>query len=195
MVLDESKESVISKDQEEAVSEVSEVIDVEDGKVVDTDNLNGNIEEPVEGSIEALTKEKDETYERLLRLQAEFDNFKKRTQREKIAERKYRSQELVTELLPVLDNFERALEVEVTDETKNIIEGITMVYGQLKSALKSEDVEVIETVGHEFDPNLHHAVLQVEDADAESNIIIEELQSGYILNERVIRPAMVKVNK
>lgn len=195
MVLDESKESVISKDQEEAVSEVSEVIDVEDGEVVDTDTVNDNIEEPLEGSIEAITKEKDETYERLLRLQAEFDNFKKRTQREKIAERKYRSQELVTELLPVLDNFERALEVEVTDETKNIIEGITMVYGQLKSALKSEDVEVIETVGHEFDPNLHHAVLQVEDADAESNIIIEELQSGYILNERVIRPAMVKVNK
>lgn len=131
----------------------------------------------------------------MLRIQAEYDNFKKRTQKERIAERKYKAQDLANELLPVMDNFERALQVESTEETKSIIEGISMVYNQLKEALKSQGVEEIEAEGNPFDPNLHHAVMQVEDEEQESNIVVEELQKGYILNDRVIRPAMVKVNK
>lgn len=145
--------------------------------------------------IEQLKAEKQQIYDRMIRLQAEFDNFKKRTQRERIAERKYQAQDLVTELLPALDNFERALQVEVTDATKSIMEGITMVYNQIKEALKSQGVEEIKTVGQEFDPNLHHAVMQVEEEDKQSNEIVEELQKGYLLKDRVIRPAMVKVNK
>jgi molecular chaperone GrpE len=145
--------------------------------------------------IESLKQEKEEIYQRFLRTQAEFDNFKKRSQKEKEAERKYKAQDLVTELLPAIDNFERALQVEITDENKNLLDGISMVYRQLVEALKSQGVEIIEAAGKEFDPNLHQAVMQVEDDNFESNIVIEDLQKGYLLKDRVIRPAMVKVNK
>jgi molecular chaperone GrpE len=95
----------------------------------------------------------------------------------------------------VLDNFERALQVEKTEETASLINGISMVYRQLQDALTSNGVETMETEGQEFDPNLHHAVMQVEDDAFEANHIVEELQKGYVLKDRVIRPAMVKVNK
>src|SRR5699024_12377544 len=101
----------------------------------------------------------------------------------------------IYELLPAIDNFERALQVEVTGETANFVEGMEMVYRQFKDALTNQGVEEIETVGKEFDPNIHHAVMQVEDEEKDSNIIVEELQKGYMLKDRVIRPAMVKVNK
>lgn len=145
--------------------------------------------------LEALRKEKDAHYNRLLRVQAEYDNFKKRTQREREADHKYKAQDLVNDLLPVLDNFERALQVEKTEATSSLIDGISMVHRQLMDALKNNGVEIIETEGKEFDPNLHHAVMQVEDESYESNYIVEELQKGYMLKDRVIRPAMVKVNK
>lgn len=168
-------------------------------EVIDSEETEAGSEETAidteQKEMEALKQEKDEVYDRLLRLQAEFDNFKKRSQKEKEVDRKYKSQDLVNELLPAVDNFERALQVEVTDATSSIIDGITMVYQQFKDALKSQGVEEIETKGNVFDPNLHHAVMQVEDEEVESNIIVEELQKGYILNDRVIRPAMVKVNK
>lgn len=168
-------------------------------EVIDSEETEAGSEETAmdteQKEMEALKQEKDEVYDRLLRLQAEFDNFKKRSQKEKEVDRKYKSQDLVNELLPAVDNFERALQVEVTDATSSIIDGITMVYQQFKDALKSQGVEEIETKGNVFDPNLHHAVMQVEDEEVESNIIVEELQKGYILKDRVIRPAMVKVNK
>ena len=191
-----SKESVMEDDAEKKKdADVIEIIDSDE-------NVDNEQEELTEGGVEALRKEMEElkqekeaAQERMLRIQAEFDNFKKRTQKERQNERKYKSQDLVNELLPVLDNFERALEVEVVEEAKSIVEGISMVYRQLKDALESENVEVIDTVGEEFDPNLHHAVMQVEEEESESNIVLEELQKGYILNDRVIRPAMVKVNQ
>lgn len=188
-------ESVATDEVEknENEQEILEKADEEEHK--DEDVSEDHKTEMLKEELERIKKERDDTVDRLLRAQAEFDNFKKRTQRERIAERTYKSQDLVNELLPALDNFERALAVEPTDDTKSILDGITMVYNQVKDALKSENVEVIETVGKEFDPNLHHAVMQVEDENYESNIIIEELQKGYILKDRVIRPAMVKVNK
>lgn len=145
--------------------------------------------------LDELKKEKEEQYNRMLRIQAEFDNFKRRTEKERVAERKYQAQDLANELLPVLDNFERALQVESSEETSSIIKGITMVYNQFVEALKSQGVEEISTVGEQFDPNLHHAVMQVEEDEFESNEIVEELQKGYMLKDRVLRPSMVKVNK
>lgn len=183
------------KVEEENEQEILDEIETEDHSEVQEDVSDDQMLEVLKEEIERTKKERDEASDRLLRVQAEFENYKKRTQREKIAERTYKSQDLVNELLPALDNFERALTVESTEETKSIIEGITMVYNQVKDALQSENVEVIETVGKEFDPNLHHAVMQVEDPEQESNVIVEELQKGYILKDRVIRPAMVKVNK
>ena len=151
--------------------------------------------EALEEKIIELQQGKDESYNKLLRIQAEYDNFKKRTQKEKQSERKYKSQDLINELLPAIDNFERALKVEIGEDASNFVEGMSMVYRQILDALESQGVEEIKSVGEEFDPNVHHAVMQVEDDEHESNIILEEMQKGYMLKDRVIRPAMVKVNK
>lgn len=185
-LVEEKKEQTQANEELEEKDAV-EIIDNETEESEDVDNQ--------QKEVEALKEEKEVVYNRLIRLQAEYDNFKKRTQKEKEADRKYRAQDIVNDLLPVLDNFERALQVENTEATSSLIEGITMVYRQLQDALQSNGVETIETEGKEFDPNLHHAVMQVEDDTYESNQIVEELQKGYILKDRVIRPAMVKVNK
>jgi len=151
--------------------------------------------EKLKQELEQVKQEKAETYDRLMRIQAEYENYKRRSLKERSEERKYKAQELATELLPVLDNFERALQVETTEENKQLHEGISMVYNQFKQALATQGIEEIEAKGKPFDPNLHHAVMQVEDESKESNIVVEELQKGYKLNDRVIRPTMVKVNK
>lgn len=171
--------------------EETEVIDANENEA----DVSVESAEELQKEVTRLQKEKQEAQDRMLRVQAEFDNFKKRTQKEKEANLKYKAQDLVNELLPAIDNFERALQVEVTDSAESFVEGMSMVYNQLKEALKSQGVEEIEAVGKEFDPNLHHGVMQVEDAEVESNVIVEELQKGYMLKDRVIRPAMVKVNK
>lgn len=187
----DDEEKVEAKAEAETADSI-EVIDAKEEEV-ETDKTNHSTIEQSE--LDTLQKEKDEIYQRMLRVQAEFNNFKKRTLKERDAERKYKSQDLIQELLPALDNFERALQVEKTEATSSLIDGITMVYNQLKDALFSQGVEEIATVDEEFDPNLHHAVMQVEDGEKASNVIVEELQKGYKLKDRVIRPAMVKVNK
>lgn len=185
---DEAKE----KEREEVLTEV-----IDADNQVERDQYDSNESETNSHVVEIdqLKKEKDEMHQSLLRVQAEFDNFKKRSQKEKEANRKYKAEDVVKELLPAIDNFERALEVEATDETKSFIDGVSMVYNQIKDALKSQGVEEIETVGQPFDPNIHHAVMQVEDEKTESDTVTEELQKGYYLKDRVIRPAMVKVSK
>ncbi|RKQ37835.1 nucleotide exchange factor GrpE [Oceanobacillus halophilus] len=187
-----NEEVLEDKENEQEVVDKNEAINEEN---VDSTDADADALKESEEKIQSLQKEKDETYQRLVRLQAEFDNYKKRTLKEREADRKYKSQDLVNELLPAIDNFERALQVEVTDETKNLFDGITMVYRQLLDALQSQGVEIIESEGKEFDPNIHHAVMQVEDESIDSNTVVEELQKGYMLKDRVIRPSMVKVNK
>ncbi|GGJ63123.1 molecular chaperone GrpE [Anoxybacillus voinovskiensis] len=146
--------------------------------------------------IAELQNKLQEMEQRYLRLYADFDNFRRRTKLEFEAAEKYRAQSLVTDLLPALDNFERALKVEVEDEkAKSILHGVEMVYRSLVEALKKEGVEAIESVGKPFDPHVHQAVMQVEDSNYEPNTVVEEFQKGYKLKDRVIRPAMVKVNQ
>ncbi|WP_188453610.1 nucleotide exchange factor GrpE [Virgibacillus oceani] len=185
-----NKEEILGNNE----PELTEVIDADEKEQQHLDSDESKME-TLREEVENLIKEKDELYQKLLRNQAEFENFKKRSQKEKEKERKYKSQDLVNELLPAIDNFERALQQEVTEANAGFVEGISMVYRQLKDALKQHGVEEIETKGQSFDPNLHHAVMQIEDDEMESNIIVEELQKGYLLKDRVIRPAMVKVNK
>jgi molecular chaperone GrpE len=146
--------------------------------------------------IEMLKNKLEEADNRYLRLQADFDNFRRRTRLESSANEKYRAQKLITELLPALDNFERALKIEAdNDQAKSLLQGIDMVYSSLLEALKNEGVEAIEAVNKEFDPHLHQAVMQVKDEKIGSNIVVEEFQKGYLLKDRVIRPSMVKVNE
>ncbi|WP_374718629.1 nucleotide exchange factor GrpE [Parageobacillus toebii] len=143
--------------------------------------------------LEAKIKEMENRY---LRLYADFENFRRRTKIEMEAVEKYRAQSLVSNLLPALDNFERALKIEADNEqAKSILQGMEMVYRSILDALKKEGVEVIEAVGKPFDPNLHQAVMQAEDSNYEPNTVVEEFQKGYKLKDRIIRPAMVKVSQ
>jgi molecular chaperone GrpE len=151
---------------------------------------------PEETQIIELQSKLDESESRYLRLRADFDNFRRRANLDREANEKYKAQSIVTELLPAIDNFERALNVEPDNEqTKSLLQGMEMVYRSLVEALKKEGVEPIETVGQEFDPHLHQAVMQGEDENFGSNIVTEEFQKGYKLKDRIIRPSMVKVNQ
>ncbi|GIO22076.1 nucleotide exchange factor GrpE [Oceanobacillus sp. J11TS1] len=189
------KKDEVQQEEQEIVEETME--DVQDDVHTDSDTDTDSEDESneLEAQVEELKNEKEELTNRMLRLQAEFDNYKRRTLKEREADRKYKAQDMVQELLPVMDNFERALQVEVSEESKSILEGINMVYRQLQDVFTSQGVSVIETEGADFDPNVHHAVMQIEDDTMESNKVVEELQKGYLLKDRVIRPAMVKVNK
>jgi molecular chaperone GrpE len=146
--------------------------------------------------IEELEAKLSETENRMYRVQADLDNFRRRARLDLEAAQKYRSQNLITEILPALDNFERALKIDTDDEkTQSLLQGMDMVYRQLVQALQNEGIEAIQAEGQPFDPHLHQAVMQVEDDQFESNVVIEEFQKGYKLKDRIIRPAMVKVNQ
>ncbi|MED4239067.1 nucleotide exchange factor GrpE [Priestia megaterium] len=151
---------------------------------------------PLQQENDQLKQQLEEEENRYLRLQADFDNFRRRSRLDAEAAQKYRAQSLVSDILPALDNFERALQVNTADEqTKSVLQGVEMVYRQLVEALQKEGVEAIESVGKKFDPYLHQAVMQVEDDEYEPNTVVEELQKGYKLKDKIIRPAMVKVNQ
>lgn len=181
---------------EEKVTEVvDETVETTEEKV--EESVEETTEEVVEvNEVEELEQKLQAEEERYLRLRADFDNLKRRTQTDREAAAKYRSQNLLTDLLPVLDNFERALQVEATTEDgESIKKGIEMVYRSLVEATNKEGLEVIETVDQPFDPNFHQAVMQEQDESKEAGIVLQELQRGYKLKDRVLRPAMVKVNE
>lgn len=188
--LNEKKDVNVCEEEEETLAtDEAEIVEEVETELVDSEVENSDQE------IRTLKEENEQLKERTLRLQAEFENYKRRTDKEKSAAHKYKVQELAIELLPIIDNFERALQTEITEENKGFFDGINMVYEQLQKALQSQGIEPIESINKEFDPNLHHAVMQIEDGEFASNTVIEELQKGYMLKDRVIRPAMVKVNK
>ncbi|SEJ22336.1 molecular chaperone GrpE [Bhargavaea ginsengi] len=146
--------------------------------------------------IAELEKELEQKEDKYLRLLSDFENFKRRSAAEMQASEKYRSQKLMVELLPVLDNFGRAFDAEVTSEDAIALKkGMEMISRSFRSALEKEGLEEIETEGKEFDPNFHHAVMQGQDDSKPSNTILEELQKGYMLKDRILRPSMVKVNE
>ena len=138
---------------------------------------------------EAELAEKENRY---LRLQADFENFRRRTRQEKEELAAVVTQNLLKDLLPFLDNFERALAAGGNDEG-GLRAGVEMMYKQLVEALKKEGLEYIETKDKPFDPNFHQAVMRVEDAEKEDGEIVAELQKGYMAKGRVIRPSMVQV--
>jgi len=136
----------------------------------------------------------DELDERLLRLTAEYDNFRKRSQREKNESRQFANQHLLEKQLPVLDNFEMALTAaENTDPA--IRDGVQMIYDQFLSVLKEAGVEGIDAGGELFDPNIHEAISQKETTEVEEGTVVQQVQRGYKLNDRLVRPARVIVAK
>jgi molecular chaperone GrpE len=175
-------ENEVNTDMEETVEAVFE-------EEVETNEEHSSIMEDYQAKLE-------EADSRYLRLQADYDNFRRRTKLDAEANQKYRAQSIITDLLPVLDNFERALQTQVDQEqAKSLLQGMEMVYRLLNEAIKKEGVEPIEAIGKEFDPHLHQAVMLVEAEDSDSGIVIEEFQKGYKLKDRVIRPSMVKVSQ
>lgn len=142
--------------------------------------------------LEQKLKDSEDKY---LRLYAEFDNYKKRTQKEKDARYADAVIDTVAEFLPVLDNLDRALAVEVeSEEAANLKAGVELVKKQMTDSLTKLRVSDIKAVGEEFDPNLHNAVMHIEDDTVTENTVVEEFMKGYIYNdERVVRYSMVKV--
>ena len=137
----------------------------------------------------------EELNDKVMRQMAEFENFRKRTEKEKTAMFDLGAKGVVEKLLPVIDNFERGFDSikEAERDTDSFVSGMDMVYKQLMKVLEDMGVEVIDTKDKEFDPNLHDAVMQTPTDDIEENHIINELQKGYKLGDKVLRPALVNV--
>lgn len=147
--------------------------------------------EPTEAEL-ALAAKVTETEERLKRLQADFENFRRRTRQEKDELSNMVTQDIIKDLLPMIDNFERAIAAEATD-TASFQQGIEMIYKQLMEILAGKGMEVINTADAKFDPNFHQAVMRVQNPELEDDTIAMELQKGYMVKGKVVRPSMVQV--
>ena len=198
----------------EAEAQAEEVTDAEHAETENAEAVNAEatdaeqIEETVEEAAEP-TKEKsklfkkkkdqkdekiEELSDKLLRQMAEFDNFRKRTEKEKSAMYEIGAKDVVEKLLPVVDNFERGFQsVAEEDKEDAFVTGMEMVYKQLMTMLETVGVKPIEAVGQEFNPDLHNAAMHVEDETVGDNIIVEEFQKGYTYRDSVVRYSMVKV--
>ena len=184
----------------------------EQSQNVATEETNGNENEEVENveeveetektveipetELEQLKEKLNEEEEKYLRLYAEFENYKRRMKQEASVAKDYQAQRVLTDVLPALDNMDRALKQEgESEDFVSFKKGVQMVYDDLLRSLKENGLEEIESENKEFDPTVHQAVMQDSNPDFESGVITEELQRGYKLKERVLRPAMVKVNE
>jgi len=180
-----------------------DVVQVDDGEG-HIEGTDGGDEGTLSTEVECLRaekgkieREKREITDRYLRLQAEFANFRRRSQREKQELVSTANETLITELLPVLDNFERALQAfagSTADQaTESLTGGVEMIYRQFRDALEKAGLREIATEGQRFDPSVHEAVMMVPGDEENHNTVVEQLQKGYMLNDKVLRPSRVKV--
>ncbi len=193
-------ETETEKDSEEGIGEDSEK-DISEDSEKDIGEETGNEPQPESKKTSFFGKKKkekdkfeqqiEELTDRLKRTMAEFDNFRKRTEKEKASMYVIGAREIVEKILPIVDNFERGL--DQAQEGDPFADGMKMIYKQLMTTLDELGVKPIEAVGKEFDPNLHNAVMHVEDEKAGDNIVVEELQKGYTYKDFVVRHSMVKV--
>lgn len=177
-----TKEKKHAEPVEEATEEAVEA--------TDSVSVSPDVEQLV-AERDALAAVKAELEDRLLRRAAEFDNFRKRTERERLDWFETAGMEAIESLLPVLDDFERALKVESPD--KEYANGMQLIFRRLMDTLKKQGLEPIEAAGQAFDPNVHHAVEMVETAETEDHVVLEDLRRGYNFKGRLLRPAMVRV--
>ena len=214
-----SKEDMIKEAVEEAKAEAAKIEDEADADEQDeAAETKGSVEEEASKETEESQDTKDteskekkkffakkekkdkkdekieELTDRLTRQMAEFDNFRKRTEREKSQMYEIGAKDIIEKILPVIDNFERGL-AAVPEESKEdpFVEGMEKIYKQIMTTLEGVGVKPIEAVGQEFNPDFHNAVMHVEDEEAGENIITEEFQKGYMYHDSVVRHSMVKV--
>jgi len=186
--------------EEQEIEKEEELEDADNGK--DEEMAEQDVLDKFKKELEQKNREVEDHLNSLRRLQADFQNYKKRVAREKQNIYKYASEDLIVKLLPILDNFERAMdsakskkEKEDEKEFKSFIQGVDMILKQFKQVLEEEGVKEIQAVGEKFDPNYHEAVEQVEDERYQSDTIISVVRKGYIYKDKVIRPSLVKVAK
>lgn len=150
-----------------------------------------------EAKLQAAEQKCEEYYDRLLRASAEFDNYKKRTTREMRDVVRYANEKLIKELLNVVDNLERAISSaeQNGDEEDPLLQGVRLTLSEVEKILERHNVEPIKALGEPFDPNFHQAMMQEESGDQPANTVINEMQRGYKLHDRLLRPAMVVVSK
>lgn len=188
---DEQKLDEMQQEIDEAEAEVNA-----DAKAEKTSEADDSAEkadrENEDSQAEKLAAELKEKEDRILRLQADFDNFRRRSAKEKEEISAVVTQGILKDMLPLLDNFERAMAAETTDG-EAFQKGVEMIFTQLGEILKKNGLEKIETKGQKFDPNFHQAVMRVQNEELEDDDIAQELQKGYMVKGRVIRPSMVQV--
>ena len=195
------KEKVNEEDlKQEIKTEVEE--NIADNKNLDKDSLNHDKENKKDKKlfkeIEDLKKKNDELMNKFLYSQAEFANFKKRKEQETANMLKYSNMDIARELLPVVDNFERAIKLDdsnLNDELSKFLDGFKMIYSHLVELLHKFEVEEIDCLNKEFDPNFEQALMTVKAEGVEPGIVVEVLQKGYMLKDKMIRPALVKVSE
>ncbi|NLA70624.1 MAG: nucleotide exchange factor GrpE [Clostridiales bacterium] len=156
------------------------------------DNAKGSTAEAKQGSEQSA---EDKESERYMRLMAEFQNYKKRTAKEKSDIHAYGNEKLLLELLPVFDNFERALATNVTDDPEAYAQGMGLIFNQMKEAIAKVGIEEIVAEGEEFNPDFHNAVMTEDSEEHDAGKVTKVLQKGYKLNSKVVRPSMVVVSK
>jgi len=194
---DALKDQKVSKDEDSMKDKglESEKSILDEGSLDDEDMTPIEQNLTLEAELVKAKAKAEDHYGQLQRLQADFDNYRKRTQKEKVELIKYASERLVGELLPVLDNFDRAVSAaKVNPDFASFSQGVEMILRQLQTALSKEGLKAMEAVGQPFDPNLHEAVLRVASEEHPENTVVEELQKGYYLKDKVLRPCMVKVS-
>jgi molecular chaperone GrpE len=143
--------------------------------------------------VEAIKGERDDFYDRFLRKSAEFDNYRKRVERERREQADHTVTDLLVDLLNVVDDFERALAVSADQESEGYRKGVELIYAKLQDLLRRRGVKPIEALGADFDPNVHQAVAQEPSVEHREGEVTEEMRRGYMLGDRLLRPAMVKV--
>jgi molecular chaperone GrpE len=151
--------------------------------------------EQADAPLRELQREKEALQDRLLRTAAEFDNYRKRMDRERRELSEYAVSDVLIELLPILDNFERALQAPSGADAEAFRKGIQMIHKQMVDLLRKRNVTPVEALGVDFDPRFHQAVMHEPSADHREGEVMQELQRGYMIGERLLRPAMVKVAK
>mgnify|MGYP001263161098 FL=1 len=202
----------MEKDKEKIEEEINEnnaTQDVDDSKDDKLDEAQSENNEEDADSEEENTKETEEDIlkeeiktlkEEKIRVLAEMENLRKRFEREKIDSIKYGSVNFARDILSPGDNLERALsaineEEEHPQSIKNLIEGLLMVKKELSTALEKNGIEKIDTLNKKFDPNLHQAMMEIENSDLDEGVVVQEIQTGYMMHDRLLRPAMVGVSK
>lgn len=188
---DEQKLDEMQQEINEASAE-AEAEEVEDQNDAEVDEAAETETSDEAQQLEKLAAELKEKEERVLRLQADFENFRRRTAKEKEELSAVVTQGILKDMLPLLDNFERAMAAEAKDG-EAFQKGVEMIFTQFGEVLKKNGLEKIETEGQKFDPNFHQAVMRVQNEELEDDDIAQELQKGYMVKGRVIRPSMVQV--